>query len=263
MPPLPPEEFSSTYETDLKLTELAFKNLEERKVFIVSVSGKLGSGKDSVAPKVMDELTSSERSHEFFAKKLKDEVTHVIALIKSSENADAASRLVEAQLTIPLKQAKLVVERLWEDVKSGLVSDSYTRTDNTRFALQYWGTEVRRSQDEKYWVKRTVGPAVEKLAAGVSVFLTDARFENEVDSLSHLGAHTVRLRVSLENQRARIIARDGIAPTAEALGHSSENALDGYEKDGLFSAVIDTDALELSEVVAAVLESIESEGATV
>lgn len=256
-----PSEFSANYGTDTELTLAAFNALESGVAKLLAVSGKLGSGKDSAAPPVMTALGHPDAIHEFFAKPLKDEVDEVIASILNSSEKHLAVRAVCGEQNISLEQANIVVARLWDEVKSGQVASSRTRTDNTRFVLQYWGTDIRRSQDENYWVKIAIRSIIEKLAAGKSVFATDARFENEIDSLTSLGAFTVRLKVSPEVQAARIIGRDGIKPTEEALTHISELALDDYEAKGLFSVVVDTDTLTKDKVVETILEAINSEEA--
>jgi cytidylate kinase len=256
MPQLQASNFAVKYGTDPVLTERAFATLATGSAVVLAVSGKLGAGKDSAAPLIMEELEHGDALHEFFAKHLKDEVDQVIELVKAHDTqVDAAMATVEDQL-VPFEQAAVVVARLWDEVKSGRVAHSRIRTDNTRFALQFWGTDVRRTQDDNYWVKLAIASTIERLADGESVFVTDARFTNEIDSLTALGAYTVRLKVSPEVQAARILARDGIVPTDEALHHVSETALDRYEELGLFTAVVDTDHLTREEVVAEALAAI-------
>lgn len=259
MTTLSPPSFASTYGTDLALTEQAFALLSSGEVIALAVSGRMGAGKDSAAPLISEGLGYNDAFHEFFAKPLKDEVDRVIELVANAKSrGDAASSIVQQQSVLD-SQAKIVVTRLWDEVKSGEVQSSRTRTENTRFALQYWGTDIRRYQDKDYWVKIAIRSTLESLAGGQSVFVTDPRFENEIDALSALdnaGAYTVRLKVSPEVQSARIFARDGIYPTAEALNHISETALDDYEAQGKFTVLIDTDELDEDQVVEASLEGI-------
>ena len=253
MTPLQPSDFAATYGTDLKLTERAFSALESREAVVLAVSGKLGAGKDSVAPLVIADLEHADAIHEFFAKPLKDEVDQAIEIVKSIATPEDASEAIALQQGVSFEQASHVANLLWSEVKAGVVTNSKMRTDNTRAVLQFWGTDVRRNQDDNYWVKLAIASTIEKLSAGESVFVTDARFPNEIDSLTALGAFTVRLKVSTEVQAARIFARDGIVPKPEALAHISETALDEYERLGRFTAVVDTDSLTRDEVVAEAL----------
>lgn len=253
MTPLPPSDFASIYGTDRTLTEKAFAAIASGEVIVLAVSGKLGAGKDSVAPIVVEQLEYSDALHEFFAKPLKDEVDQAIELVKTHATQEAAAVAIAEDQNISLEQATIVVSRLWDEVKSRLVTNSRVRTDNTRFVLQFWGTDIRRTQDQNYWVKIAISSTIDKLAAGNSAFVTDARFENEIDSLTDLGAYTVRLKVSPDVQAARILARDGIVPTDEARNHISETALDDYEALGRFTVVVDTDTLSRDEVVNEIL----------
>ena len=261
MTSLSPESFAGTYGTDIELTKQAFDSLASGKTIVLGVSGKLGAGKDSVAPIMISRLGHRDALHEFFAKPLKDEVDQVIELIIKSESRQQAIVEIIKQQNILESQSKIIVMRLWDEVKSGLVKSSRTRTDNTRFGLQFWGTDIRRYQDDGYWVKIAIQSTLEKLATGYSVFVTDPRFENEIDALTalgDLGSYTVRLKVSPEEQARRIFQRDNIYPTKEALNHISETALDKYEALGKFTIVIDTDNLTQEEVVEAALLGIKS-----
>lgn len=242
-------DFAARYDLDVALVEKAYGNLASGKAILLGVSGRLGAGKDTVAPLLMEKLGHPDAIHVFFARPLKEEATKAIELIAESNSPDEAARVIHLEQGVSYEKALLIAERLWLDVKVNGVRTAYTRTDGTRFALQYWGTEIRRAQDEAYWVKRAIAAAVDTLAEGKSTFVTDARYQNEIDSIQGLGGKTVRLKVSPEEQRKRITNRDGIAPTEEALTHASELALDDYEESDDFTVVIDTDKLTLEEVV--------------
>lgn len=254
--PLSARDFAKRYGIDEELVRKAQNFIQSKQSIFLGVSGKLGAGKDTVAPLVLDELVYFDVKHEFFAKSLKDEVTQTIVIVHGSMTVEEAAERISKELNVELEKAHNVAERLWDDVKSGRVDNSYTRTASTRFALQYWGTEVRREQDVDYWVKKAMSSAVQLVAGGHSVFVTDARFENEIDAISELGAYTVRLMVSRKIQIERIIKRDGSSPTEEALNHTSEISLDKYESEGNFTVLVDTDNLTKDEVVAAVAQGI-------
>ena len=103
------------------------------------------------------------------------------------------------------------------------------RTREIRLALREWGTEVRRSADPGYWVKRSMREIVELLAANTAVYVTDARFVNEVDPARRLGLLAVRLDVELPIRAARLKERDGLDIDPVAERHPSEMELEAFQ----------------------------------
>ena len=247
------QEFSAVYDTDPVLTEIAFANIERGASIVLGVSGRIASGKDTVAPRVLTRVGVTAPRHLFFALALKSEATEIIEMIREAPEGaahhPAFHGVVAKRMGCPSYDARFMVETLWSDVRSGVVTSGYDRTTSTRAALQYWGTECRRTQDENYWVKKSMIPVIEEVARGGSVMITDARFENEVDAILATGGAVVRLRVSPEEQRRRLESRDGLIPTPESLTHASETSLDAYEAEGRFTVVIDTDVHGVDETV--------------
>lgn len=250
---LSPSEFSHAYDTDEVLTERAFQNLKEARAILLGVSGRIASGKDTVAPRVLGSLGVENSQHIFFALALKSEASQIIEMIREAptgaKHHPSLIGSVARAMTCPVHDAQFMVETLWDDVRNGVVKDAYDRTTSTRSALQYWGTECRRTQDENYWVKKSMALVIAELAEGSSVMVTDARFENEVDAILSAGGSVVRLHVSEEEQRRRLAKRDGLTPTVEALTHTSETSLDRYEAEGCFTVTVDTDKHDIDETV--------------
>lgn len=238
-----------------QVAEDAARNLANREVVFLAVSGKMGSGKDTLAPRILDALGYVERDLHFFAAALKEEVNQVIALFLDTRNQSTADveRLLAEKQDIPASDAEYIVRALRSDVLDGAVTTAYDRTPSVRKALQYWGTEVRRSQDPQYWVKKAVSRAAEGLAAGRSVYATDVRFKNEADAVLACGGLLPRLNITRETQDARIKERDGIVLTEEARTHLSETDLDDYEG---FTTVLATDTLTVEETVNALAASL-------
>ena len=141
-----------------------------------------------------------------------------------------------ARRDIPPTAAAHLVGLLSDELTADATVTGRSRTPGIRAALQYYGTDVRRVQDPDYWVKRALGPAVRAVAAGFDVYFSDIRFPNEVAGARRLGFHVVRLLISPQTQRARLLERDGLEPDPEAVNHPSETALDDY--DG-FDQVLD------------------------
>lgn len=235
------------YQVDPDAARLAAANLASGKVFLLAVTGKMGSGKDSTAKRVIELLgLEGKAEHTYFAAPLKREVTEAIGFIAERlDDAQVAADLAHDQ-GIKVEDAQFIVDTLRSDIASGAVKTAWDRTDASRTALQYWGTEIRRSQDEDYWVKKAVADVANTLAQGKSVYVTDARFANEAEALRALFAHLVRLNITREEQDARIFRRDGILPSEAARNHASETSLDTY--DGFDQVIASTPELSLDEV---------------
>lgn len=236
------------YEVDRKLVRSAADKLKNGSVALLAVSGKLGSGKDTIAPLVMEQMGSLDENtvHESFARPLRTEIDEVINIIKCSENVGQSTSRIVKKFGVKRDDARVVAHVLYPVVSTGEVTSAYQRTPETRKALQYWGTDVRRAQDDNYWVKRAINSCLEHLASGKSVYVTDARFPNEINAIITAAGNAIRLNITPETQDKRIWARDQIAISDNARNHISETALDTYPH---FHAIIETDNLTIEEVV--------------
>lgn len=222
----------------------AARHLAGDHVVFVGMSAKMGGGKDSTAPPVLALLGARTAVQHSFAFALKNELDALFSDIRywasqvprpgpaglSDDGRWSLSGFLAGRHDIPVEQVFTFFSgAVATEVLANPDVHSRTRTTAVRAALQALGTDVRRAQDDLYWVKRTVAPAVALLAAGQSVFFTDDRFPNEVDSVRLLSGLTVRLDVTRQTQLDRLSARDGAIPvTEEALNHLSETALDDY-----------------------------------
>lgn len=242
-----PEALAQKYNVSLEIAEAALSKIKSGEVLFLTISGKIGAGKDTVAPLVVEKLGYPNAVHESFAGALRVEVNQVIEIIRGAADYDEAVATVQKELN-PVNFLP-VMDALYDVVKNRVINSAYDRTDETRKALQWWGTEVRRSVDPDYWVKRAMASSLTKLAEGTSIYVTDSRFPNEATCIEEAGGLLVRLLVSQEEQARRIMARDGLKPTAEALNHASETAMDDY----YFANVVDTDKLDLEGVVDSVV----------
>lgn len=206
------------------------------KQVVVGISGKIGSGKNYLADKLVNVLaergyTTSEGS---FAHALKNELSQIMDFYRHRLDDNDAAELASKKFNIPLPQ----MEHLLNCIKDDLLDESpdeplhgYSRTEGIRRALQFLGTEIRRSVNPNYWVDLFH----ESLQPTDFIFVTDARFPNEADSVLEHGGVMLRLNPSPEVIAQRIANRDGLKYTKEALNHSSETALDDYTR---FTVVI-------------------------
>ena len=244
---------ATTYDLPLHIAEKALANIASGEVCFLTVSGKIGAGKDTIAPLVMERLGYPEAIHESFASPLRDEVNQVIELIREATNEAEAHELTAVRMGA-VNHAE-VISALYEAVKSGQVTSSYQRTAETRRALQWWGTEVRRAVDPDYWVRKALQQSLRRLADGVSIYVTDSRFPNEASAITDVSGLLLRLYVSPEEQRRRILARDGIEPNEQAINHVSETAMDSYA----FPLVVNTDGNSVEEVLEQAIVGLEKQ----
>lgn len=196
--------------------------LAKHQAILLVMSGKMGSGKDVLAPITMEKLGYYNAQHMYYADALKNEIDTIITNIRENNyNVDELAFMTETSTDQVSELLKILgpVDH---------TTHSRQRTQQMRAVLQYWGTGVRRSIDPDYWVKITLKEVVNTLNKGQSIYITDARFPNEIDSMSDIGAYTVRLEITEEIQQQRLYQRDGVLPTKEATQHASENMLDDY-----------------------------------
>lgn len=124
------------------------------------------------------------------------------------------------------------------------------KTPAKRVAYQLLGQTVR-SVDPGYWVRAAVeGVDWER---EFPIF-TDVRMPNEVEALYDAGAPVVYLGVSPEVQRERLLTRDGSLPSADALAHETETALDEAVQCGAVP-VVDASQGSAHRVALRVLEA--------
>jgi hypothetical protein len=192
------------------------------------VSGRLSSGKDSVADAVMAELRQGGSTRLSFATALRDEVAELLAAISPCADLDTAVAAVANVSGLTADKVVNTTDLLWTALRLDPKVTPYTRTREMRLALQDWGTGVRRAEDPHYWVKRGARTAMEAMACGSPVHITDARFINEVQIARALGFFAVRLEVDLDIRAQRLWDRDGLTIDPASENHPSEVELETY-----------------------------------
>lgn len=204
---------------------------------LICMSGKMGAGKDTVAPLVMDMLRTyagradeaSDAVHVSFSDALHTEVDRTMRIIMYSNHEKDAASIISRTMSTPMDQAFHMVDILWSPVHSESIISSRDRSTSTREAMQYWGTEVRRASDADYWVNIMRDRVRELMSEHRDVYITDARFPNEANLVHELNGMLIRLDVTPEEQERRIKKRDSITlSTTDESGHPSEILIDDY-----------------------------------
>ncbi len=134
-------------------------------MIIIGISGKKGSGKDTVADIILQELRKGDSAKLSFAQKCYEEVALMLKAVEPKFRLQSTDVLVE-----------------------------YIRAnkDNFRLVLQGWGTNVRRELwGEQYWIDQWVKEAC-KMPAEI-LLVPDVRFKNEYDIIKSMGGYMWRV----------------------------------------------------------------------
>lgn len=180
----------------------------------ISFSGKMGSGKDTMGKCFSKAFPNA--LHLSFAEVLRQEVADTLQEMK--ENKD-------------YKKPEEMPDELFELLKKKSLEEGvspYERTDEMRTILQLFGDDYRRGIDTNYWVK-SVEELINKYKDTKPMYVTDARYYNELDMLKEHGFYLVLLDIPEQERINRIHKRDGKKPKEENLNHSSESQVLFYE----------------------------------
>ncbi|MFP4588168.1 MAG: hypothetical protein ACLFMQ_01625 [Desulfohalobiaceae bacterium] len=187
--------------------------------FLIGISGKIGTGKTSMANEIVKAAGSLRNStHNKVA--FWDVICKRIAFgdLLKQELAERFPVDLEACYTSQGKQGLVRVPwgwrlKIWNSSwLSRLTLGSRVRL---RVLLQWYGTQYRRKQDPMYWVGAMRQRLQQELNQGVCVVVDDVRFVDEKQLIEELGGIMVRIE-----------PWEGWSPGPYA-GHVSEIALDG------------------------------------
>lgn len=201
---------------------------KEGEILLLGLSGKLLSGKDSIARGVCKAMNVADAQHYYFADTVKNETDDVIEILKRRTDTAARMKELAQKMEIGANAAQAMITLLTDEVERVPELNARMRTNAVRAALQYWGASVRRVQDSEYFVKRSLRDAIVTASSGKSVYYTDIRFPNEVEYAQAAGFFVARLEISPETQLRRLQLRDGLDADTSTLNHVSETILDEY-----------------------------------
>lgn len=98
-----------------------------------------------------------------------------------------------------------------------------TKPDPIRFLMQNYGTEVRRKENEDYWVDKWVAKVTQLHYDGITnIVVDDARFMNEIRAVKNWNGMTIRII-------SDVVTTGGT--------HSSETSLLDYKSDYVINSV--------------------------
>lgn len=235
------------------------------KAYLVGISGKMGSGKDTVASLLAERFyrKGDKAVIRSFADSLKEEVARIVAyaLISQSEqdfcdSATSWSGIRNIQARELLKVLHPLIASLLEqrvepnEVTAELLYRNPADKPLVREVLKFWGNDVRRAQNPDYWVDTAAGYAEDQRSMGVSCVIPDVRRQNEAGLIKDAGGLLVRLNVSEDEQRRRLLSRDNKLSDRSAFNHITETDLDEYYR---FDLILDTDSMGPEEVADAIM----------
>ena len=221
-------EVSKKYEVDLEKTKSALNLIQDGNIILFSVSGKMGSGKDTIGDKVCESLGRKGYKLESikFSDPIREEIQEIVSLEKTFSVKKVANKF-----NVSCSEIKTLKSLLGEN-------SIYQRTSGTRKAAQYWGADVRRKHDPNYWTKKLAKKIIELANLGYGAYTTGARFISDLDLVLNIGGKIVRLETPESVRVERIFLRDGIKPSKEHLNHVSETILDNYKFDRVFDGTL-------------------------
>lgn len=203
---------------------------------IIGISGKIGSGKDYLTGKLVKHLQTLNYTTDrtSFATPLKAELNQVISHIRENHGStdEEIADIINRDMDMGYENAYYLVQLLREEVTTNLELTAYSRTLKIRTGLQDLGTKIRRTQNPDYWTEKFL-ETVEASAADY-MFVSDARFPNEMNTVINNHGVALRLDISPEILQERRHKRDGVTYTDEQINHISETALDDYDKFDIF-----------------------------
>ena len=140
---------------------------------IIGISGKMGTGKTTLAQLLQDLLL---RDH------LVGEGVPVIRAF-----GDVLKQEVAQEFNFPLEWCYT------QQGKLKFIQNQQGRSGTVRELLQYWGTDVRRAQDSLYWTRAMARTVATDLRQGNHIIVHDVRFLNEARWVKEQGGIVVRL----------------------------------------------------------------------
>jgi hypothetical protein len=180
---------------------------------IISISGLIGSGKDTVA----DYLVNSHSfRRESWAGTLKDAVAVVFGWDRT------------------LLEGKTNESRKWREQADEWWSERLNENITPRRVLQEWGTDVCRDNfHDEIWIA-SLENKLRKTTD--NVVISDSRFSNEIESVKRLGGITIRINRGITPEWVSEFLKDGPSmefkkkyPTIHASEYSSVGLNYDYE----------------------------------
>lgn len=216
-------QLSQKYKVDPGALKSAIDKIKDGEVILYAMSGKMGAGKDTIGAHIAFRLNKYNIVPLSYGSPIRKEMDEINTYYLKTKDLKKTAELFEA--------TEADIRSLVSFLKN---TDVYARTNDSRLAVQFWGADVRRKQDENYWINKLIQMIVALLNEGCSVCVSDVRFVNEADSIIALNGKIIRVEVPEDVRLERIRERDNMTPTKKELEHYSEIILDNYNFERKF-----------------------------
>lgn len=237
------------------VVDAALSNIADGTAKVIGVSGKKAAGKDTFYDEYITEIDKVTAKVPTSAA-IRAEATEIINFLYDALEHeplhdvdsywdDIASQYDE-QFSIAKEQAVKINELLLKVIRDRDGVTGFDRDNEITTVLQILGNEAHAGQDELYWARKMALGVLMNAAFGITSIVPDIRYERDAEAIHLLGGKIVRLNISPEVQRERLMKRDGLVVPEKTLGHISEIALDNYEK---FDTIVDSNKMSPKEVV--------------
>lgn len=237
------------------LIDSALKNIDSGTAKVIGVSGKKAAGKDTFYDEYVAEIDSNAKKAPTSAA-IREEASYIIGYLyealekeprEDPENYwNAVNEGYEKWFSIDKHQASRITDSLLPVLRSRKGVTGFDRDNEITTALQILGNEAHGEQDELYWARKMALNVLANAAVGKTSIVPDVRYERDADAVRLIHGKIVRLEISPEVQRERLMSRDGLVVPEKTLGHISETALDNYKK---FDIIINSNNMSPKEVI--------------
>lgn len=202
--------------------------------YILGLSGKRGSGKDTYANEIIRQFDGMVYVTSF-AERLKVELEGFLLDYSNLKKAglEPAKTLCDIY-SLDMKEFEQL-ETIILNAEEYPDIDIYKRSNATRQLLQVYGTNIVRKRNPDRWLYPIetnfsyYSRSLSNLEEGLDflILVTDVRHINEKELIENLGGRVVRL-LTTEN---RIVGRDNFVENEDLVRHESETALDNEPFD--------------------------------
>jgi len=187
----------------------------------LAISGKIASGKDSLADYIVDNYPG-KFVKVAFANELKE-----LARARFLSEDDKASYMTNfSKRVVEMYGNTVGASRIWEEFESvvGAYPEEF-HAEKPRRVLQDLGNRFRDVVKKDIWVQLLLAQVRKINDVGVNAIVTDMRYQNELDILASKGFYLLRIEIDKGEQMKRYGELYGNAD-ASKLTHISETDLD-------------------------------------
>ncbi len=161
------------------------------KKHIIALAGYAAVGKDTIADLLVEHLGFRKLA---FADALRGEVSNAFGieisyLVHPSTKNNPMPALAMRRAPIGFLAAVSLAHDVVARDRTGRVTAEWLdQPRSPRQIMQWWGTEYRRREHDKYWSRQLFQRVIDCMRDGESRFaITDLRFQNEADIVRALG----------------------------------------------------------------------------